>query len=125
MRADGRARKHSHLETTAAATRSCYRTWVTPKRLFKEEEMADVTIEVRKNGPYRVHGEVTLVDHDGNPIPIPEGKRKVTSEGKTWISLCRCGGSVMKPFCDGTHSRIGFIGAEEAVQKIDATHPLP
>jgi 3-phenylpropionate/trans-cinnamate dioxygenase ferredoxin subunit len=88
--------------------------------------MADVTIEVRKNGPYRVHGEVTLVDHEGNPIPIPEGKRKVTPEGKSWISLCRCGGSVMKPFCDGTHSRIGFIGAEEAVEKLDAaTHPLP
>jgi 3-phenylpropionate/trans-cinnamate dioxygenase ferredoxin subunit len=88
--------------------------------------MADVTIEVRRNGPYRIHGDVTLVDHEGNPIPIPEGKRKVTPEGKSWISLCRCGGSVMKPFCDGTHSRIGFIGAEEAVEKIDAaTHPLP
>jgi CDGSH-type Zn-finger protein len=87
--------------------------------------MADVTIEVRKNGPYRVHGEVVLVDHEGSPIPIPEGKRKVTPEGKSWISLCRCGGSVMKPFCDGTHSRIGFIGAEEAVEKIDAIHPLP
>ncbi len=87
--------------------------------------MADVTIEVRKNGPYRVHGEVILVDHEGNPIPIPEGKRKVTPEGKSWISLCRCGGSVMKPFCDGTHSRIGFIGAEEAVEKTDSIHPLP
>jgi len=31
----------------------------------------------------------------------------------------------MKPFCDGTHSRIGFIGAEEAVEKTDATPPLP
>jgi CDGSH-type Zn-finger protein len=92
---------------------------------LKEEKMADVTIEVRKNGPYRIHGEVTLVDHEGNPIPIPEGKRKVTPEGKSWISLCRCGGSVMKPFCDGTHSRIGFIGAEEAVEKTDAIHPLP
>ena len=37
--------------------------------------MADVTIEIRKNGPYRVHGEVNLVDHEGNPVPIPEGKR--------------------------------------------------
>lgn len=94
--------------------------------LLKEVEMADVTIEVRKNGPYRVHGDVNLVDHDGNPIPVPEGRRKVSPEGNTWISLCRCGGSVMKPFCDGTHSRIGFIGAEEAVGKIDAaSHPLP
>jgi CDGSH-type Zn-finger protein len=87
--------------------------------------MADITIEVRKNGSYRVYGDVNLIDHEGNPISVPEGKRKSSPEGKTWISLCRCGGSVMKPFCDGTHSRIGFIGAEEAVHKIDATPPLP
>jgi CDGSH-type Zn-finger protein len=87
--------------------------------------MADITIEVRKNGPYRVYGDVDLVDHEGNPVAIPEGKRKVSPEGKTWISLCRCGASVTKPFCDGTHSRIGFIAAEEAVEKIEATRPLP
>ncbi len=88
--------------------------------------MADVSIEIRKNGPYRIRGDVTLVDHEGKPIAIPEGRRKVTPEGDSWISLCRCGGSVMKPFCDGTHSKIGFIGAEEAVEKIDgATRPLP
>jgi len=88
--------------------------------------MAEVSIEVRKNGPYRIRGDVKLVDHEGNPIAIPEGRRKVTPEGDSWISLCRCGGSVMKPFCDGTHSKIGFIAAEEAVEKIDgATRPLP
>lgn len=87
--------------------------------------MAEITIEVRKNGSYRVYGDVNLVDHEGNQIAIPESKRKVGPEGKTWISLCRCGGSVTKPFCDGTHSRIGFIGAEEAVEKTEATRPLP
>ncbi|MGH7487503.1 MAG: CDGSH iron-sulfur domain-containing protein [Gemmatimonadaceae bacterium] len=87
--------------------------------------MSDVTIEVRKNGPYRVYGDVKLVDHEGNPIPIPNERRKTTPEGVTRISLCRCGGSVVKPFCDGTHSRIGFIGAEEAVDKTDATRPSP
>jgi CDGSH-type Zn-finger protein len=91
----------------------------------KAHKMAEVTIEIRKNGPYRIHGEVNIVDHEGNRVPIPENRRKVTPDGKTWISLCRCGGSVVKPFCDGTHSRIGFIGAEEAVQKIEVTPPSP
>ena len=84
--------------------------------------MADVTIEIRNNGPYRIYGDVKLVDHEGNPVEIPEKRRKTSPEGKTWISLCRCGGSIEKPFCDGTHSRIGFVGAEDAVQK---TEPIP
>ena len=79
--------------------------------------MADVTITIRKNGPYRITGSFDLIDHDGNPIALPEGK--------PWISLCRCGGSVTKPFCDGTHSRIGFIGAEEAVQQGEPNPPSP
>jgi CDGSH-type Zn-finger protein len=74
--------------------------------------MAEVTITVRNNGPYRVDGPINLVDQDGNVIPIPEGK--------TRISLCRCGASVTKPFCDGAHSRIGFVAAEAAVEKLDA-----
>ena len=78
--------------------------------------MADVTIEVRKNGPYRVTGDVKLIDHEGNPIPIPESKA-----GKPWISLCRCGASVTKPFCDGAHSRIGFLVAAEVQKQIDAS----
>ena len=74
-----------------------------------------VKITVRKDGPYRVEGEFQLFDADGNQIPIeiPPGK-----EGKP-ISLCRCGASSRKPFCDGTHSKIGFKGAEEAAQRFD------
>jgi CDGSH-type Zn-finger protein len=87
--------------------------------------MAEVTIEIRNNGPYRVYGDVSLVDHEGNPVPVPEGKRKTSPEGKSWISLCRCGGSVTKPFCDGAHSRIGFIAAQAAVEKLDPTLPSP
>ena len=85
--------------------------------------MAEVTIEIRNNGPYRVYGNVSLVDHEGNPVAVPEGKRKTSPEGKSWISLCRCGGSVTKPFCDGAHSRIGFIGAQEAVEKTERSQP--
>ena len=75
--------------------------------------MPHITITVRNNGPFRVElaegTELALVDHEGNPIPIP-GPR---------FSLCRCGGSVRKPFCDGTHSKIGFQGAEAARQAYD------
>jgi len=85
--------------------------------------MAEVTILVRKNGPLWVIGDFNLVDADGNPIVVPEEKRKTTPEGLPRVSLCRCGGSVIKPFCDGTHSKIGFIGAEEAVQKLDPGLP--
>jgi CDGSH-type Zn-finger protein len=72
--------------------------------------MADVTIKVLKDGPYRVEGDVMLVDHEGTPIPVP-GPR---------FSLCRCGASSRKPFCDKTHSKIGFKGAEEARLEFDA-----
>jgi CDGSH-type Zn-finger protein len=83
--------------------------------------MADVTILVRKDGPLWVIGDFNLVDAEGNSIPIPEAKKKVTPEGLPRVSLCRCGGSVIKPFCDGTHSKIGFVGAEAAVEKADPT----
>jgi 3-phenylpropionate/trans-cinnamate dioxygenase ferredoxin subunit len=66
-----------------------------------------VTIKIRDNGPYVVDGDFTLTDAQGNPIPIL--KR----------ALCRCGGSTTKPFCDGTHSKIGFQGASAAVEKTE------
>ena len=70
-----------------------------------------VTITVRENGPYRVEGPVRLIDADGNEFQLPAGK--------PFISLCRCGGSTRKPFCDGTHSRIGFEAAERAVREAE------
>ena len=75
--------------------------------------MGTVKITVRKNGPYRVEapeGSIELVDADGNKYDLT---------GKPAFSLCRCGGSVSKPFCDGTHSQIGFQGAESAVKKVE------
>lgn len=64
--------------------------------------MAEVSIRPLKNGPLIVEGLVDLFDTDGN---------QVTSE-KPRLALCRCGASSNKPFCDGTHSAIGFQAAE-------------
>jgi CDGSH-type Zn-finger protein len=66
-----------------------------------------IKITIRENGPYVVEGEFQLVDAHGNEIPAI--KR----------SLCRCGGSTTKPFCDGTHSKIGFQGAIAAVKQTE------
>lgn len=67
-----------------------------------------VTIKIRDNGPYVVEGDFALVDANGNEVPILKK------------ALCRCGGSTIKPFCDGTHSKIGFQGANTAVAESDS-----
>lgn len=76
-----------------------------------------VTITIRNNGPFVIApdqvSQVRLVDHEGNVVP-PR-----SAEGKP-MSLCRCGASAVKPFCDGTHSKIGFVGAEAARAAYDA-----
>ena len=70
--------------------------------------MSEVVIKARHNGPYLVSGPVTLTDADGVEYKL---------EGREKIALCRCGGSTTKPFCDGTHSVIGFQAAERAVRE--------
>lgn len=65
-----------------------------------------VKITTLDNGPFLIHGGVEVVDADGQVFK---------SERET-IALCRCGASTNKPFCDGTHSKIGFQAAERAVQ---------
>jgi CDGSH-type Zn-finger protein len=77
--------------------------------------MAQVKITIKKNGPYRVEapeGSIELVDAEGNNYDLT---------GKPAFSLCRCGASVNKPFCDGTHSKMGFEAAELAVKKAEGT----
>lgn len=65
-----------------------------------------VKITVRPNGPCIVEGDVELYDPTGAQVDLG---------GRTRIALCRCGASVTKPFCDGTHSKIGFQAADAAV----------
>ena len=71
------------------------------------EPEAPVEIKVRENGPYRVQGPIRLIDAAGNAYDVAD-------RGEV-IALCRCGGSTTKPFCDGTHSKVGFDAAERAV----------
>jgi CDGSH-type Zn-finger protein len=64
------------------------------------------TIRLRKNGPYVVEvDDVRIVDWDGNEYAATRRP----------VALCRCGASTTKPFCDGTHSKVGFQAAEAAV----------
>ena len=62
------------------------------------------SINLTKDGPYHVVGEIKLVDH-GNSKP----------ESTEHYTLCRCGGSKNKPFCDGTHWYIRFQDDEKSI----------
>jgi len=71
--------------------------------------MSQVKITVRPHGPYRVedpNGLVEMVDADGNPYDLT---------GKTAFSLCRCGASANRPFCDGSH-KIAFQAPDMATK---------
>jgi CDGSH-type Zn-finger protein len=57
----------------------------------------NVKMRVKANGSIRVTGTVDFVDEDGNVM-----------ESKTDFSLCRCGHSKEKPYCDGSHKSAGF-----------------
>jgi CDGSH-type Zn-finger protein len=68
--------------------------------------MADTKVIVRKNGPCRIEGnDIQIVDESGNVYGLA---------GRTVVSLCRCGQSQNKPFCDGSHNKVGFVADSEA-----------
>jgi CDGSH-type Zn-finger protein len=56
-------------------------------------------ISVVHNGPIRIEGDFSICDPEGRAFGLA---------GRTLISLCRCGQSQNKPFCDGSHGRTGF-----------------
>ncbi len=74
-------------------------------------------VAVTKNGPYLVTGGIPLArqtivtDAAGNSEEWREGETFPAQES---YALCRCGRSASKPFCDGTHKKIGFDGTETA-----------
>ena len=74
-------------------------------------------IKIIKNGPYIVYEKIPLdiqiigVSKEGDPDKWIQGKKYPIQKS---YSLCRCGQSQKKPFCDGTHLKINFIGKETA-----------
>ena len=66
------------------------------RRTLPREAPIATRIVVNPNGPLRVEGECELVDVEGAPFGLG---------GRPMITLCRCGHSANKPFCDGSHSR--------------------
>ncbi|HEV8484103.1 MAG TPA: CDGSH iron-sulfur domain-containing protein [Blastocatellia bacterium] len=76
--------------------------------------MMGVEIIVTNNGPLRVTGDdIVIKDVAGNTFGLA---------GRTVVSLCRCGHSDNKPFCDGSHNRVGF---QSTVEARDLPPPAP
>jgi CDGSH-type Zn-finger protein len=59
-------------------------------------------ITVLENGPYIVRGLEHFKDSEGRELPVQPA-----------MSLCRCGASRNKPYCDGSHTKIGFAGGKD------------
>ncbi len=60
------------------------------------------SITVVKNGPYIVRDLKNFRDSEERPLPV-----------QPVMSLCRCGASRNKPYCDGSHTEIGFVGEKD------------
>jgi uncharacterized Fe-S cluster protein YjdI len=86
-------------DAVAAAVESCPTGALHYRRLDggPQEGAGDTTVEPRPDGPLFVRGRVRIVDPAGEVI-----------REDTRAALCRCGASENKPFCDGSHRRIGF-----------------
>ena len=71
------------------------------------------TIDISEKGPFIVKNLKQLNDAQGQPVEM----------AKAVIALCRCGASKTKPFCDGTHTEIGFNGENACAQASAAEEP--
>jgi CDGSH-type Zn-finger protein len=75
--------------------------------------MATTRITVINNGSLRVEGDFEIVDMEGRPFGLA---------GRTKVTLCRCGQSSNKPFCDASHKSCGF---ESLIVAFDLPPPKP
>jgi CDGSH-type Zn-finger protein len=69
--------------------------------------MAGTKVQVMSNGSLRIEGDFEIVDAEGRPFGLA---------GRSKVSLCRCGQSANKPFCDGTHKTCGFESVSVAFE---------
>jgi CDGSH-type Zn-finger protein len=89
--------------------------------MSEQNDKEEVKIVISKDGPYVIKGKVPLSiqviapNKEGFSWEWKEAKEFETA--KTGYALCRCGYSSHKPFCDGTHAKIGFDGTETATRK--------
>jgi len=92
--------------------------------------MAERRVVIRKDGPYRVEGDVPLLrtaiveTEYGEPVEWDEGPGFPTPESG-WYEICRCGLSSRKPFCDSTHERETFDGTERADRRPSTIRRFP
>ena len=77
--------------------------------------MAVTRITVMSNGSLRVEGEFEIVDQEGKAYGLA---------GRTRVTLCRCGQSKTKPFCDASHKTCGFEALSVAFD-LPAPQPKP
>jgi CDGSH-type Zn-finger protein len=77
-------------------------------RADARERSKQTTIRPEIDGPYIVRNLQKLTNSQGETLPV-----------RPIVALCRCGGSNIKPYCDGTHARIGFSSAKSAERTAD------
>ena len=77
--------------------------------MSQNDETKKPVIECKPNGPYLVRGLKALTE-------LRDGTQHETGEV---VALCRCGASANKPFCDGSHGRVGFSDEKQAGRSAD------
>lgn len=65
----------------------------------------EVTVTACPDGPLLLRGPASILGPDGEPVE----RRRAT------VALCRCGGTAIAPWCDGTHKVNGYRSGDSAV----------
>ena len=104
------------VEESAAAMEGvadCLTPYIPPQfamsvRTEADERNARTTIRPEINGPYIVRNLRKLTNSKGETLHV-----------RPIVALCRCGGSKLKPYCDGTHAQIGFDSSKDPARRLD------